>query len=137
MPRKLRITIVNDYPEFLDLMAEFLGDEGYDVITFPKHQGAFVQIKETLPDLIICDLMFDSAPVGWALIDMLHLDPKTNKIPIIICTAATKQVQEVAPSLDAKGIRWLEKPFTLEQLINGVNEALQDQARDKGSDANG
>lgn len=117
MSAKKRVTVVNDHPEFLDLLADFLGDEGYDVTTFPKHQGAFEQIKASRPNVVICDLMFDNFPAGWALIDMLYLDPETRKIPVILCSAATKYVQEITPSLSGKGILWLEKPFELEKLL--------------------
>lgn len=114
---KKRVTVVNDYPEFLDLLVDFLSEEGYEVTTIPKHQGAFDQIKESHPDLVVCDLIFDNMPHGWALLDMLYLDPETRAIPLILCTAATTQVQEVVPSLAAKGIQWLEKPFEIEKLL--------------------
>ncbi|NOK57548.1 MAG: response regulator [Chloroflexi bacterium AL-W] len=116
MARKKHITVVNDYPEFLDLMVDFLTAEGYDVTTIPKHQGAFEQIKESRPDIVVCDLIFENMPYGWTLIDMLYLDPETRPIPLILCSAATYQVKDIAPSLAAKGIRWLEKPFTIEAL---------------------
>jgi CheY-like chemotaxis protein len=115
--KKKRVTVVNDHPEFLNLMVEFLTDEGYDVTPIPKHQGAFEQIKADLPDIIVCDLLFDNTPAGWALLDMLYLDPVTRAVPVILCTAATRQVQEIAPSLAGKGILWLEKPFELESLL--------------------
>lgn len=117
MTTKKRVTVVNDHPEFLDLLADFLGEEGYSVTTLPKHQGAFEQIKASQPSVVICDLMFDNYPAGWALIDMLYLDPETRPIPIILCSAATKYVQEITPSLAGKGILWLEKPFELEKLL--------------------
>ena len=37
MPRKKHITIVNDHPEFLSLMTEFLTEEGYEISAIPKH----------------------------------------------------------------------------------------------------
>lgn len=117
MPKIKRITVVNDHPEFLDLMIDFLSEEGYDVAALAKHQGAFQQIKETRPDLVICDLVFENMPAGWVLLDMLYLDPETTHIPLILCSAAVKQVQEIAPSLAAKGIAWLEKPFRLDDLL--------------------
>lgn len=129
--RKTRIMIVNDYPEFLAMMADFLADEGYEVLTAPKHQEAFAQVKELQPDLLICDLIFDGLPAGWSLIDMMVLDPATTEIPILLCSAATRQVQETAGSLDARGILWLEKPFTLDQLIEKVTVALQRRPRAK------
>ncbi|HNP73013.1 MAG TPA: response regulator [Kouleothrix sp.] len=122
MTARKRVTIVNDHPEFLELLSDFLGEEGYDVTTFPKHQGAFEQIKSSCPDAVICDLMFDNLPSGWALIDMLYLDAATRPIPVILCSAATRYVQEIAPSLAGKGIRWLEKPFALEKLLEILAE---------------
>ncbi len=106
-------------------MAEFLSEEGYNVLTVPKHQNAFQQVKETQPDIVICDLIFETMTAGWALMDMLFLDPATRDIPLILCSAATRQIQEVAPSLAAKGILWLEKPFELNALLNlldGLND---------------
>ena len=122
MDHKQRVVVVNDHPEFLDLLSEFLGEEGYEVITLAKHQGAFEQIKESRPDVVICDLIFDNMPAGWALLDMLYLDPETRPIPLILCTVATKQVQEVVPSLISKGILWLEKPFELEKLLDFLDQ---------------
>lgn len=119
-----RITVVNDQPEFLSLLCDFLGDEGYDVIPIPKHQGAFDQIKQTKPDMVICDLIFGGEASGWHLIDMLYLDPETRAIPLIVCSAATKLIQEAQPSLSAKGIGWLEKPFELERLLELIASFL-------------
>lgn len=124
MAAKKRVTVVNDHPEFLDLLAEFLGEEGYEVTTIPKHQGAFEQIKASLPNVVICDLIFDNMPAGWALIDMLYLDPETRPLPVILCSAATRQVQEVVPSFAGKGILWLEKPFELEALLKLLDKIL-------------
>lgn len=122
--KKKRITVVNDYPEFLDMIDELLQEEGYEVTTLPKHQGAFEQIKASQPDVVICDLVFDNEPIGFALVDMLYLEPKTRAIPIILCTAATDKIREISPSLDAKGIRWLEKPFAIEDLLKRIEESF-------------
>jgi CheY-like chemotaxis protein len=125
MARKKHVMVVNDHPEFLALLSEFLGEEGYEVSVLPKHQGAFQQIKASNPDIVICDLIFDNIPAGWALLDMLYLDPATRTIPVIMCSAATRQVHEAVPSLAGKGILWLEKPFELEkllELLEGIEE---------------
>jgi len=125
MAHKKHVMVVNDHPEFLALLSEFLEEEGYEVSALPKHQGAFEQIKASKPDIVICDLIFDNMPMGWALLDMLYLDPETRAIPLILCSAATRQVQEAVPSLAGKGILWLEKPFELEkllQLLQGIDK---------------
>jgi DNA-binding response OmpR family regulator len=134
MTYKRRIMIVNDYPEFLEMMAEVLGEEGFEVLTLPKHQGAFEQIKASQPDLVICDLILDAVGAGLALVDMLTLDPQTTSVPVLVCSAATQYIREIAPSLDAKGILWLEKPFTLEQLMAKVNACLISSPRQRQID---
>ena len=140
MARKKNVTVVNDHPEFLALMTEFLTEEGYEITAIPKHQGAFEQIKASRPDIVICDLVFDNMPAGWALLDMLYLDPETRAIPVILCSAATRQVQEASASFAGKGIIWLEKPFELEALLDllaGIDDnptaKLRAQATSKGS----
>jgi CheY-like chemotaxis protein len=132
MARRKRVVVVNDHPEFLALLVDFLGEEGYDVIPIPKHQGAFEQIKAEKPDVVICDLIFDNIPAGWAVLDMLYLDPETRAVPVILCSAATKQIQEALPSLAGKGILWLEKPFELEVLLDmlaGIDDNPQAKLR--------
>jgi CheY-like chemotaxis protein len=135
MASKKHVMVVNDHPEFLALLAEFLDEEGYEVSALPKHQGAFDQIKESKPDVVICDLIFDNIPMGWALLDMLYLDPETRIIPVILCSAATRQIQDAVPSLAGKGIMWLEKPFELEkllELLEGIDENPLAKLRPQG-----
>jgi CheY-like chemotaxis protein len=135
MAHKKKVVVVNDHPEFLALLADFLGEEGYEVLTIPKHQGAFEQIKNSKPDVIICDLVFDNIPAGWALLDMLYLDPQTRAVPVILCSAASRQVQEAAASFAGKGIVWLEKPFELEkllELLDGIEDNPTFKIRTQG-----
>jgi CheY-like chemotaxis protein len=118
MTIRTRITLINDNPEYLQLIVDFLSPENYEIITIPQHQDGFDQILESNPDIIVCDVTFDNEQRGFALIDMLYLDPRTRDIPFILCASATQRVQEVSPSLAAKNITWLEKPFEIEELIS-------------------
>ena len=124
MAQGKHIMVVNDAPEFLELMTDFLEDEGYTVTTFPKHQGAFEKIKQGKPDVLICDLVLDNEVSGFMLLDMLYLDPETRAIPTILCTAAIEKVREISPTLTAKGIRWLEKPFAIETLLAMIEDTI-------------
>lgn len=137
MATKKHIIVVDDHPEFLELLEDFLTDEEYAVTAIVQHQGAFEQIKASHPDVVICDLLFGNVPAGWSLIEMLYLDPETRALPIILCSAATRQVQEVLPALIEKGITWLEKPFELEQLLLLLAEINQKQPGVSASKAAG
>lgn len=117
MNRKKRISVINEHPEYLALMVSLLSKEGYEVTAIPQHQNAFERIKASEPDLVVCDVIVDREAQGFALIDLLYLDPETRSIPFIICSPPTQHVQEIVPSLEAKGIKWLEKPFMIESLV--------------------
>jgi DNA-binding NtrC family response regulator len=135
------IVVVNDQPEFLELMRDFLEMEGYDVLTIAKHQGAFEQIKRAKPHMVICDLVFGKEVAGWALIDMLYFDPETRAVPLVICSAAVHQIREAQSSLSSKGIKWLEKPVAFEELLDIIHyygESMESNVRqDTMSEAGG
>lgn len=118
MPQKTIVALVNDQPEYVQLIADFLSAEGYEVISILNHQSAFNQIQQNNPDIIVCDITFESEATGFALLDMIYLDPKTRETPLIVSAPATQHIQEVNPSLAARGITWIEKPFTIEDLIS-------------------
>jgi DNA-binding response OmpR family regulator len=124
MTRKLRITVINDYPAFLEMIDEALSSEGYEVQTIPKHQGAFEQLKEWGPDLIVLDLVLGNAPAGWGLLDQIKFDQATEQIPVLLCSAATKEIREVVPSLTAKGVDYLEKPFDLDTFLAKLTKLI-------------
>jgi DNA-binding response OmpR family regulator len=128
MARKKRITVINDYPAFLEMVSQALTDEGYDVQTIPKFQGAFDQLKSWESDLIVLDLVLGNAEAGWELLDLIKFDPETSKLPILLCSAATKDVREVAPSLSAKGVEYLEKPFELDVFLAKLAKMIEDSA---------
>ena len=123
-----RILVINDNPDFLELVRDLLTDEQYQVSVYTKSQHAFQRAKDEMPDLVVLDLIFGGEPDGWAILDMLKLDPNTKHIPVILCSAAVRQLREVAPSLAYKGVHCLEKPFELDELLSKIAQALTSQA---------
>jgi CheY-like chemotaxis protein len=127
-----RVLVINDNPEFLEMIEDLLEDEGYAVSVFAKSQGAIERVREARPDVVVLDVMFGHSAEGWALLDMIKLEPSTKDIPILVCSAATKEVREIAPSLDAKGISYLEKPFELNDFVERLNRLLGRAASSSG-----
>ncbi len=122
MTRRKRVMIIHDHPELLNLIVDFLVENNFDVQNIPQYQDAFTQIKKKEPDIVVCDISSDTLIESFALIDMLYLDPKTRDIPLIVCAMATQHMQEISPSLAAKGIFWLEKPFAIEALVELIQK---------------
>ena len=123
--RRARIVVINDDTDFLSLMSELLTDVGeYDVEVCREGNHAYQFVKEKLPDLVILDIRIEGQEAGWAILECLTLDPKTKPIPLIVCSAAIRELQAHQELLDQYGIDVLTKPFDLDLLLEKVATAL-------------
>jgi CheY-like chemotaxis protein len=128
--RQPHILIVDDTQEILELMQELLEEEGYRVTTSLARLD-IDKIKALAPDVIVQDLLFEGTQEeGWKFLTLSQLDPELARIPLILCTAATRTVNEpeMAEQLDRLGIRVVLKPFNIEELLTVLAETLTAQA---------
>lgn len=123
--KKQRVIVINDDTDFLTLMSELLTDiEGYDVQVCREGNNAYQFVKEQQPDLVILDIRIEGQDLGWAILECLTLDPKTSSIPLIVCSAAIRELQAHEELLERYGIDVLTKPFDLDALLEKVSTAL-------------
>jgi len=119
------IVVINDDTDFLTLMSDLLSDiEGYEVLVCREGNRAYQFVKENLPDLVILDIRIEGQEAGWTILECLTLDPTTRPIPLIVCSAAIRELQEHQPMLDRYGIDVLPKPFDLDDLLDKVERCL-------------
>lgn len=118
------MAVIDDDTELLSLMQEVLDEEGYDVDLMRGFQHAHAHIRATQPDVVICDLVVKNEERGWGIIEMLTLDPKTTSIPLIVCSAAIRSLEERREVLERQGIKAIPKPFDLPLLLAAIREAL-------------
>ena len=120
-----RIVVINDDTDFLTLMSELLSEvEGYDVKVCREGNRAYKFVKEHLPDLVILDIRIEGQETGWTILECITLDPQTRPIPLIVCSAAIRDLQDHQPMLDKYGIDVLPKPFDLDALLEKVAAGL-------------
>lgn len=127
--RQPHILVINDTQEILDLIQELLEEEGYQVTTSLSRLDIH-KIKAFAPDVIVQDLLFEGMQEeGWKFLTLVRLDPELARIPLILCTAATRTVNdpEMAAQLDRLGIRVVLKPFNIEDLLTALSEVLTAQ----------
>ncbi len=120
-----RILVINDAQEILELFCEILEPEGYEVIMFSFAPRELDEIERLRPDLIILDVIFGSERLGWQLLQKLKMHRSTNTIPVIVCTAATREVRDIEGYLQAQGIQLVPKPFDIDALLLAVERAFQ------------
>ena len=119
-----RILVVNDTQAILDLFRNILEEEGYEVMlsSFPTQD--MKEIEHIHPDLIILDFVFGDQKTGWQMLQMLKMQRSTASIPVIVCSAALRDVQEVEGYLVSKGVLVLYKPFEIDNLLSIITQAL-------------
>ncbi len=118
--------MVDDRPDFLGLMEDVLSDEGYEVSTFLSCAEAVSATAGSRPDLIISDLRLGGES-GFDLVRALQSDPVLSGIPILLCTAATLDVEEQIEEPDLN-VPVLYKPFEVDDLLTRVRETLEGRA---------
>ena len=59
------------------------------------------------------------------MLEMLRLNRLTASIPIIICTAALREVQDQEGYLNSQGVRLVYKPFDIDVLLTTIKSVLE------------
>lgn len=130
MPDRPRIALINDDTDFLQLMHDLLQlSEGYEVMICKEGPRAYHFVKDQRPDLVLLDIRIGGEEAGWRILELLTLDPETNPIPVIVCSAAIGPLMESQPLLERTGVDILPKPFDLDTLLEKVQAGLA-RARD-------
>jgi signal transduction histidine kinase len=117
------VLIIDDEPALRLGLAAKIKRHGYEVVTACDGADGMLKARETLPDLIVSDVMMPP-PNGFELRKLLAQDPKLASIPFIFLTARTGLEDRV------NGIRdgaddYITKPFETEELLARMEAVLR------------
>ena len=120
-----RISVVNDNPEFLELMSAILAeDAGYEVSLFDGEATSIDELAGSRPDLLIVDLLLGGAS-GWEIVALARADARLAGIPVLVCSADVNGLRERAEELERVGnLHVLRKPFGVDELTDTVSGLL-------------
>jgi CheY-like chemotaxis protein len=123
-----KIVCIDDEPDMIELFHFILRRKGYDVSGATSGAEGLRMIRETLPDLVLLDLMM---PVigGWEVYQQLKADEKTKNIPIIVVTAKALSIDKVLGLRIAKVDDYITKPFSPAALVKSIEQVLARQAQ--------
>ncbi|NOZ29497.1 MAG: response regulator [Chloroflexi bacterium] len=107
------VLVVDDNKDVLQLFQRYLQSHHYRVVTAQSSAEAIRLARELQPYAITLDLMMPERD-GWNVLQTLTNQPRTQHIPVIVCTVLS--AKELALSLGATA--FLEKPVTEETLIS-------------------
>lgn len=107
------IILVEDEPDILMLMTDVLEMDGHQVNAFPEADSAWNHIQQRGfdADLLITDLRMPGMIDGLQLVHNVH--ELLPQIPVMVVSG----YHVSSNSLDGYDVSWLQKPFTLDQLL--------------------
>ncbi len=88
-----KILVIEDEVQTLDILVESLEAEGFDVISAENGHIGINQVKEYLPDLVICDIMMPELD-GYGVLTILRQNTLTANIPLIFLTAKASKAEQ-------------------------------------------
>jgi DNA-binding response OmpR family regulator len=125
MPCKndIRILVVDDEPDVLELVVFHLEKEAYRVDVADTGDRALKMARENLPSLLVLDLMLPGIN-GLEICRLLKRDPKTRDIPILMLTARASEEDRVK-GLELGAHDYVTKPFSPRELVLRIKNLLR------------
>lgn len=123
-----RILVVDDEPLNLAIIAEFLEEDHYQLVTRTDGESAWATLNETgqVFDLVILDRMMPHLD-GLSLLRRIKGEERFRATPVIMQTAAAAP-EQVREGLLAGAYYYLTKPYEPASLLAIVREALRFRA---------
>lgn len=121
-----KILVVDDDPDFVEIMRTILEANDYLVVTAANGNQALAQVSAQHPDLMILDIMMSTVLDGLDVSQKLSEDPDARFMPVIMVSSIAETPyahvfpMEEQPHMDA----WLSKPVDPRTLLNKVAELL-------------
>lgn len=119
------IVIIDDDPMACDLQQRHLTKHGYDVICARTGEEGIKKINESLPDIILLDVMLTDMS-GWQVLTYVKSQPALVHIPVIMLTMIDEK--NTAYSLGATA--YLTKPIDWEKLATTINRCVRKAGQD-------
>lgn len=122
------IYIVEDDDSISEIEMIALKNCNYDVKRFDRSSVFLKKLEETLPDLVLLDIMLPDEN-GYEVVKKIRKNPVWRKLPIIMVSAKSTEIDMVR-GLDEGADDYIKKPFSIMELISRV-KALLRRTQDK------
>lgn len=117
------IYIIEDDQSIREIETIALKNSNYNVVAFERADNFFRSLEEVIPDLVLLDIMLPDQD-GYEIIRTLRSNPSTAKIPVIMVTARTTEI-DLVKGLDSGADDYIRKPFSLMELLSRVRALLR------------
>ena len=121
--KDIRILLVDDEPDILEIIGYNLSQEGYQIITAKNGKEAVTKAKKDLPHLIIMDVMMPEMD-GMEACEQIRKIPELSNTIIAFLTARSEDYSQVA-GFDAGADDYIAKPIKPKLLVSKVKALLR------------
>lgn len=121
-PSSYSILIIDDEESLLEILSRVLRRRGYQVVAVNNGEEGLEHAIKTNPDLILCDLLMPGMSGQDIYFYLKRHD--SELLNHIIFTTGDTLSPETRLFLEETDVRFLRKPFELEDLIDVVDEAI-------------
>jgi K+-sensing histidine kinase KdpD len=121
-----KILVIEDELDVREIILDILYEEGYIAQGAENGEVGLRLALETIPDLIICDVMMPKMD-GYEVLKKTRENSKTATIPFVFITAkATRDDLRLGMNLGADD--YLTKPFRRDELLKTISTRMKKQA---------
>lgn len=117
------LLVVDDNPDNLRLLSQFLGESEYEVLVARDGETAIQRAEYASPHLILLDVMMSGID-GFETCRRLKLNPATQDIPVIFVTALSETGDRVK-GLSVGAVDFITKPFQHEEILARIHVHLK------------
>jgi two-component system alkaline phosphatase synthesis response regulator PhoP len=123
MKNKIKILLVDDEPDVIEILTYNLSNQGYEIFSANDGIKAIKVANETLPHLIIMDVMMPNMD-GIEACELLRKSSKFNNTIIMFLSARGEDFSYVA-AFDAGADDYVTKPIKPKVLMSKVKSLLR------------
>ena len=117
------IMVIDDTIANLHLIANLLGENGYQVRPFPSGKLALAGIHHSSPALILLDIQMPQMN-GYEVCQLLKANELTRDIPVIFISALDEMMDKVK-AFTVGGVDYITKPFQAEEVLARISTHLE------------
>lgn len=117
------IYIVEDDASIREIEMIALKNSNYTVEGFENAGTFYAKLEEKLPDLILLDIMLPDTN-GYEVVRRIRNNIRTSKIPVIMVTAKTGEI-DMVKGLDDGADDYIRKPFSVMELLSRIRALLR------------
>lgn len=114
------VLLVDDEQTLRETLAEALEQDGLDVITAADGAEALERFRESVPDLVLLDLMLPQINGN----DVCRIMRRESSVPIVMLTAKDSEIDKVV-GLEIGADDYVTKPFSLRELMARIHAQLR------------